>query len=360
MPVASMSRLASLYYSVQVGKTLLWVAADLIVFYILAIIDRLSPETVSIVLVGGLAWHAISDLAVGLMLRHERLSARQLSIVAGLAVPICAASFVISVLSAPSSTWMALAFMMLFRSTYALFDIPHHALLGRMSGLGFDTGRLVSMRNLWGQIASVALALSMGPRLNAHASQFVVLMLLIILASSAAVLSLPIVILVRQLWNRSDRFTKGRAVQPPSGNNRRSIGFVLIANLAVTVVVATASKAIIGNVPVAIATPGAALAALTIGKLLSCIPLPEVATRWRIETAFVAGLITLVLFVVVVIYRPSDASFACFGLASGWVNILTWTWISQITKRADTFAFATITTKIGMMVSIPAAAMMLV
>ncbi|MDY7526191.1 hypothetical protein [Sphingomonas sp. 10B4] len=356
MRVALKPRLTHLYYSVQVGKTLLWVAADLIAFYILVVVDKLSAGTVTFVLVGGLAWHAISDLAVGILLRNNRIEARRLAIIAGFAIPVAAASFVASIVTAPLNAWLALGFMMLFRSTYALFDIPHHALLGRMSVLGFDAAHLVSIRNLWGQIASVVLALSIQPWLGATASRTVVVLMLAAVASVATLLSVPIVVLLRQLWDRHERIDGNTPITALPGS-ALSIAILLIANLLVTVVVSTATKTIVGNVQLAIATPGIALAALTIGKLVSCIPLPQTATRDRIGTTFFAGIVALGMSVALVIYQPSFFAFAAFGLASGWVNILTWSWISQVTLRAETFAVATMTTKLGLIVSVPIAAM---
>jgi len=73
------------YYSVQFGKTLLWVAADLVAFYALVLIDRLPPLDVSLVLMGGLAWHALSDVAVGRVLDRAGMSASRLGTMTAIA-----------------------------------------------------------------------------------------------------------------------------------------------------------------------------------------------------------------------------------------------------------------------------------
>lgn len=59
------------YYAVQFGKTVLWIAATLMAFYVLVNVEHVPAASLSSVLMGRLAWHAVSDLAVGQWLERR-------------------------------------------------------------------------------------------------------------------------------------------------------------------------------------------------------------------------------------------------------------------------------------------------
>ncbi len=132
-----MHRITALYYGVHAGKTLLWVAAALIAFHALANIDEIAPVDLTLVLAGGLVWHAFSDAMVGRYLTRTSSNTTHLAMVTRVAVPLCAASFAASILLARHHAGMALGCMMLSRSAYAFavgVTTPGTALFALMKG----------------------------------------------------------------------------------------------------------------------------------------------------------------------------------------------------------------------------------
>lgn len=270
------------YHTVQIGKTILWVAADLIAFYVLATIKHLPAQDIVLVLMGGLAWHAISGLAVGQWLERRGGNGHGIAIVAGAAAPIACAAFVTSLLLADGHPWTALAAMMVSRSAYALFSTgpdPTHGAAG--------TANRAHRRNphLWGQIVSLLLGLGLAP------------------------------------W-----------LEPATTNGALA---VLLLHFCATLMVATTNK-----VSLALIAPGAALATLSAGRILASIPMPA---RWREQHAgrkLVGSTLILLAAILLLPARPGPVTLFALGLASGWINIMTWVWLGHATDHPRPFGLA--------------------
>ncbi len=342
----------ALYCAVQFGKTLLWVAADLVAFYVLNVVEHVPARDVALILMGSLAWHAVSDVLVGHWLERRTGDRHSLALVTGVAVPIASVAFVLALLMAASLPWAALAMMMVFRTTYALFDVPHLALIGRMARLGYPVVRIVGIRNLWGQLASLALGLGLAPTLGPIMTAGGLGFVLIGIATASAILSAPIALLVYRLWDAPSR--AGEAALASLHRTGVAILAVLAVHLVGTATVATASKLVLGTI-----APGLALATLSAGRILASVPLPA---RWReqhLDGQLVGSALILAAATAGLWTWPGTGSVLAFGLASGWLNILTWAWLGQATDHPRTFGLATMLTKIGLMASIPVAAMLL-
>ncbi|MEE3624494.1 hypothetical protein UCD39_10910 [Nitrospirillum sp. BR 11752] len=338
-----------LYYAVQFGKTMLWVAADLIAFYVLATVQHLPPQDIALVLMGGLGWHALSDLAVGLWLQRPRTIARDVAAIAGLAVPIACAAFVTALMVAAAKPWAALGAMMVSRSAYALFDVPHHALVGRMARRGWPAVRIVGLRNLWGQLASLALGLCLVPALGPAMTRPGLLIVLVVIALVAGMSSLPIFILVRRLWDMPEA-AAASGLDTTNGRSGGGLTAVLALHLCATLLVATTSK-----IALAAITPGMALAALSAGRIVASIPLP---TPWRernVGTKLCGAALFLIASVIALISLPGPITAFGFGWTSGWINILTWAWLGRATNHPRAFGLAVMLSKIGLLASIFAA-----
>lgn len=342
----------ALYCAVQFGKTLLWVAADLVAFYVLGVVEHVPTGNVAMILTGSLAWHALSDALVGHWLERRSGSRRNLALITGTAVPFASVAFVLALLMAAHWPWAALAMMMACRTAYSLYDVPHLALIGRMARLGYPVVRIVGIRNLWGQLASLALGLSLlstlGPVMTAGGLGFV----LVGIATASAILSAPIALLVYRLWDQPS--PAGKTASASLHRAGLAILAVLAVHLAATATVATAGKLALGTI-----APGLALAMLSAGRILASVPLPA---RWRerhLDRQLVGSALILAAATVGLWTWPNAGSVLAFGLASGWINILTWAWLGQATDHPRTFGMATMLTKIGLMASIPAAAMLL-
>ncbi len=338
----------ALYCAVQFGKTLLWVAADLVAFYVLGVVEHVPASEVAMILMGSLAWHAVSDVLVGHWLERRTGDCRSLALVTGAAVPLASVAFVLALLMAASWPWAALAMMMACRTAYSLFDVPHLALIGRMARLGYPVVRIVGIRNLWGQLASLALGLGLAPTLGPIMTAGGLGSVLVGIAIASAILSAPIALLVYRLW---DEPAHARETASSSLHRRGpAILMVLVVHLVATATVATASKLALGTI-----APGWALATMSAGRILASVPLPA---RWRerhLDGQLIVSAFILATAVIGLWAWPGLGSVLAFGLASGWINILTWAWLGQATDHPRTFGLATMLTKVGLLASIPTA-----
>ncbi|WP_395335434.1 MFS transporter [Novosphingobium sp. BL-8H] len=110
----------------HLAKNLLWSGEDAFAFYILVVVLRLDPVLAGGLFLAGSAWNAVVDFAWGAVLAHRPQLGRWLPIVTGIAVPVACVSFALLPIS--GSVGVAMALILVFRTSFALFDVPHNAL----------------------------------------------------------------------------------------------------------------------------------------------------------------------------------------------------------------------------------------
>lgn len=136
------------------GRTVVWVAADLYALYALTRISGLSDGMAGGVFLLVMLFSAACDLVVGVLIdRYGSPGARTLIGAAGLS----SIAFAISLSSGQPLIAVSAAFV--FRLAYAVYDVPHNALVKRLSEAGGHKAVTVSaVRFLTGAAASFTVA----------------------------------------------------------------------------------------------------------------------------------------------------------------------------------------------------------
>lgn len=241
------------------GRTVVWVAADLYALYALTRIAGLSDAVAGGVFLLVMLFSAACDLVVGgLIDRHGSPGVRTLIGAAGLS----SVAFAVSLSSGQPLIAVSAAFV--FRLAYAVYDVPHNALVKRLSGAGGDAVVTVStVRFLTGAAASLTVA-GLAARLVAPGGQGLGWLAVISagVAASAMVAYAPVMARLRQ------------AAPPVSSGARLNASSTVLGLIAVALLGAilgglvTKALAFLGDAE--LGSPGwtgRALAILTTGRL---------------------------------------------------------------------------------------------
>lgn len=187
-----------LFIASHVAKTLLWTGEDAFSFYVLVVVLKLDPIAAGTLFLAGSAWNAALDLIWGTLLAQRPALGRYLPHIAAVAVPLACASFALLPL-ATASVGQAIALIFVFRTSFALFDVPHNALstlfarrhghlsIMRQRSIGSAIAALV--------VAALAMPLMLSPDADRPVSIFAVL------ACIAALGLAPLPWLFARLWS---------------------------------------------------------------------------------------------------------------------------------------------------------------
>ena len=156
------------YASGNFGKSLLWTSLDyLLLFYMTEVVGIPAVWAGAIILVS-LLWDASINPFIGYWI--DRRAARGLDYRPFLrwapvatALAFVALFWLPSGLPAPNAVYLFFA-MMIFRSAYALLDVPHNALLAHMPLRGKMRMRLAGMRFFFSSLGGLAIATLVAPR----------------------------------------------------------------------------------------------------------------------------------------------------------------------------------------------------
>lgn len=177
------------------GRTVVWVAADLYALYALTRIAGLSDAVAGGAFLLVMLFSAACDLAVGGVIdRYGSPGVRTLVGAAGLS----SIAFAVSLSSAQPLIAVSAAFV--FRLAYAVYDVPHNALVKRLSGPGGDAVVTVStVRFLTGAAASFTVA-GLAARLVSPGGQGLGWLAAVsaVFAASAMVAYAPVMVRLRQ------------------------------------------------------------------------------------------------------------------------------------------------------------------
>lgn len=133
------------YYVAHTAKSLLWTAGDLATIYALVSLYGVDPEQAGWLFLIGLAANALADWAVGIWLdRHPERAAG----LAAAGLIVASLAFPFTMLAAPLGWRALLAATLVFRLSYAAYDVPHNALLSRLAEATGAATRLSRGRTL--------------------------------------------------------------------------------------------------------------------------------------------------------------------------------------------------------------------
>ncbi|MFP5433800.1 MAG: MFS transporter, partial [Alphaproteobacteria bacterium] len=154
------------YSSGNMGKALLFSGADLTILFLLTDLLGQSPTSAgSLMLVAVLGDLVFDLLAAKLVIRLRRTGRGYRWMVAAAAMPCGAAFALLYALPALGvrDLWIVAAGLLLFRGAYAVIDVPHNALMARVTSDSRSRGRVSGYRLFFSTISSLAIAIILAP-----------------------------------------------------------------------------------------------------------------------------------------------------------------------------------------------------
>ncbi|WP_395398059.1 MFS transporter [Novosphingobium sp. BL-8A] len=346
----------------HLAKNLLWSGEEAFAFYVLVVVLRLNPVLGGGMFLAGSAWNAALDFAWGILLARRPQIGRWLPAIAVMAVPVACVSF--ALLPLVDTAGAAMALILAFRTSFALFDVPHNALSMPLAERHGHL-RLMRLRSIAAAAGALVVAGLTLP-LMLLATPGLPLILFVGLALIALVGLLPVPWMLARLWQDVPE----RPVSPSLSDMARVALCVLPFCLAQMVGAGALGAVGKGLLHLKIRTQWVLAAApLAIGLArLAVVPAWEaIARRWGIAQGlsiayFCIGAVILLLPVAVGV-GPVGALlvFAIFGALVGGIALLAWTGFSQLVAHEPAirgagdsslaYGLFTATTKIGLGVS---------
>lgn len=187
-----------LFVASHVAKSLLWSGEDAFSFYVLVVVLKIDPILAGTLFLAGSAWNAVLDLAWGTLLAQRPALCRHLPVITTVAVPLACLSFAFLPLAATGSAGQAIALIFLFRTSFALFDVPHNA-LSTLFAERYGHLPVMRQRSIGSAVASLVVAAMAMPLLLSTASSLPIV-IFAALACCAAVGLTPLPWLFGRLW----------------------------------------------------------------------------------------------------------------------------------------------------------------
>ena len=155
------------YASGNYGKSVMWNALELFLLFYLTDVLGIPPAIAGMIVFVSLAWDGITDPLVGYLVDRHVLKGGTYKpfLVAG--PPFTALAFVTIFIDLPADMAAKISFVvaanLLFRTLYTFFDVPHNALLARVTADGRERTTLAGMRITFSSLGSVTAALGIAP-----------------------------------------------------------------------------------------------------------------------------------------------------------------------------------------------------
>ena len=156
---------ATIYASGNFAKNLVWGASELALLFVLTKLYGFSPAFAGALLLVSLIWDACADPWIGALADRSANFGRLIL----LGAPLLAVSFALLF----AGPWLGLthpAFVGLsliaFRTGYSLVDVPHNALLARISDVTQRRAQIALLRFLFSSFAALALGQSLPAQLD--------------------------------------------------------------------------------------------------------------------------------------------------------------------------------------------------
>lgn len=159
-----------IYASGNYGKNILWGTAEITLLFMMTDMLGVSPAMAGLILLGSLVVDGMLDPLVGHIADRLQTPLGRYGPLILLGAPLCALSF--SALYAlplwdVHSLWIIIGLVIAFRIAYSFIDLPHNALMTHVTGDSRARGRLAGYRFFFSSLASLTLALSLAPLVEA-------------------------------------------------------------------------------------------------------------------------------------------------------------------------------------------------
>lgn len=353
----AMDRDCRAYGLSHLGKSLLWVGGDALTIFLLMSRAGIAPALAGSLFVIMLMWNAVCDLLVGRW--HDRRRAEGRSTLAGiaLAIPVACLAFPASLLAPRGDVVWVFASGLIFRTAFAIFDVPHNALIADLARTEERGTRLAQLRTLGSGVASVAIGLVAMPLLGeGERNPAAPAGLLCLLAAGSGLLMLPYLRLAGQI--------------PPVGHRERAPGHrrVIPAGLLRFFMASAVGMVAVGAISKApphldlssTSLPGAALLVLMLGRFASvAIAGPLVswlgARRMLVSSYLALAGIILGLAPAASIGGPVILGWiGLLGVSIGLIGVMSWVRLPEFARaapeqsRAVTFGAYTMVSKFAL------------
>jgi len=169
-PTASTNELRAIgYASGNLGKNLLWSAADLTLLFVFTDILGLSPSLAGMLMMLALAGDIAIDLAVGRIAAAAERYGIGYHHMLRVFAPLCGASFAALYLLAEAGerAFGAIVIALVaFRIFYGLVDIPHNAMMPHIASDSRARSRVAGYRYVFSSLATLVVTLSLAPQVS--------------------------------------------------------------------------------------------------------------------------------------------------------------------------------------------------
>lgn len=320
------------YCVAHTGKSLLWTASDLLTLYVLVSRYGMTPMTAGTLFLAGLVASALADLGAGAWLSRRPGAAIPMAV---MGLCIAGFTFPLTMLSASFGPGAVLAATLLFRIAYAGCDVPHNALMGRLTEEPARATSLSRGRTLGTGIASVIAVGSLGDR---HA----IVPMLWGIGAGATVLGLAMAPLLAMC----------RLADP----RRRSEGTTfclpwtfLIATVTGIVALGALGKAILHLWGTPAPADGVSMVLILIaGRTASaCVPLSIGSIRQGL-TLLAATFAVSALVPLLFLADVRSAAPLLLGLAMGLSNLIGWALLALLAGDARDYGLYTMASKLAL------------
>lgn len=152
------------------GKNILWNTLEFCLLFILTDIMLIKPSIAGLVIMISIIWDATLDPVVGYLADKVTTPWGKYGPFIILGSPLCCASFVLIFLTpfllGGSNLALIIVSLLLFRTLYTLVDLPHNALIARISNSDSERSLLSGTRFFFSCMASALIAISLAPILS--------------------------------------------------------------------------------------------------------------------------------------------------------------------------------------------------
>lgn len=346
------------------GKSLLWTGGDAFALYVMIALLRLPPVSAGTVFLAGSIWNAAMDAAWGTALaRSRRLRCWSPRIGAVAAMAACGGFTILPWLEPGSLGLAAIAFV-LFRTSFALFDVPHNALSVTFTAR-YGHLRVMRLRTIASSVAGLAVAAAAIPLL-ASRTPFLSALSVTAIGCIAFIFLAPLRRLLA-LSTTTAVTLPSPIVARGSGGGAKALRPVVIFSL----IHMTGVGVLAMICKITLHLPGEYGFVLTLAPLLLAtsrlcgIPLWSALARRHdvgaaLVLAYVASAVAIALLPPALAHGPFAAgtAFVALGVAIGGVAMLIWSAFSRLLEVVDDGAMAgrgalqyglfTATTKVGL------------
>lgn len=323
------------YYIAHTGKSLLWTAADMLTLYMLIAVCRMDPTSAGAAFLIGLAANAVADLAAGIWLDRARGG---VATIAMAALATSAVALPLTIVAGPSGFVPVLLAILLSRVAYSFYDVPHNALLSRLSDSGRTAMTLSRGRAVGTGVAGVIVCLLL--RIGAT-DILAVTGTVCVLALVGLVLGSAVVPLLRD---------RPAGASPAASPRRPGLPPVFLVGSVVGIVaLGLIGKALL-HLPAAI--PHVALAdillLLTVGRMAaSLLPLDR-ASGWVDRHGLAAAYLASAAVAITVGRDAQLPTVLLLGFASGLTNLLAWAKLPSLVRGAQGYGTFTMASKLAL------------